>query len=119
MIDPNGFTMISTSDGEVDGNHEVTSTTVVNQLLINNENLWKIYDPKCYTASYLIERFGFIRADSPEYGGSMIGVERFLTDEVRNFKNLCVQEKNCVFYDLETEIKKINGEKEEYQTKRR
>ncbi len=119
MIDPNGFTMISTSDGEKDGNHEVTSATIVNQLLMNSEYLWKTYNSKYYTASYLIEKFGFIRADSPEYGGSMIGVERFLTDEVRNFKNLCVQERNCVFYDLEIEVKRINEEIEDYQIKRR
>ena len=89
MIDPNGFTMISSSDGEKDGNHEVTSSTVVNQLLITSDELWKTYDSNSYTTSYLIEKFGFIRADSLEYG-NMIGIEKFLSDKVRKFKNLCV-----------------------------
>lgn len=118
MIDPNGFTMISSSDGEKDGNHEVTSSTVVNQLLITSDDLWKTYDSKSYTASYLIEKFGFIRADSIEYG-NMIGIERFLSDKVKKFKNLCINEKNCVFHDWE-KTKKIEADSlKNYQVKGR
>lgn len=117
MIDPDGFTMISTNDGEKDGNHEVTSSTIINQLLITSKYLYQTYDSKKYTASYLIEKFGFIRADSIEYGGNMVGVGRFLSDIVKSFKDLCIKEKNCVFYDWEDEFKIVDEKREKYKVK--
>ena len=118
MIDPNGYAMMSTSDGEDYGNHEVTSNTVLNQLLINNKDLYKTF-PKNYSAMYLIEKFGFIRAGSLNSDGIMIGVERFLTDKLKTIKNKYVEDKNCVFYDLETEIKIENQNTEKYEVRRR
>lgn len=118
MIDPNGYALMSTSDGEDYGNHEVTSNTILNQLLINNKDLYKTF-PKNYSAMYLIEKFGFIRASSLNSDGIMIGVERFLTDKLKNIKNKYVEDKNCIFYDLETEVKIINDDIEKYEVRRR
>lgn len=119
MIDPNGITLISTSDGEKDGNHEVTANTIANQLLISSKYLWKTYDPNHYAVSYLIEKFGFIRADDIEYGGMMIGLEQFLSDKVKNYRDRCVLEKNCIFRDWGKYRKFQNEEVEDYEVRGR
>lgn len=119
MIDPNGYTLMSTNDGEENGNHEVTSNTIVNQLLISNNELWKSYNNKEYSTIYLIEKFGFIRASSLNDSGILIGVDRFLSDIVKEFRNLCVNQNNCVFYDWEKQKKVKNENIENYDIKRR
>lgn len=117
MIDPNGFTMISSSDLEKDGNHEITSSTVVNQLLITSDTLFKEYDVNSYTASYLIENFGFIRSDSLEYG-NMIGINKFLNDEAKEYVRLCVSEKGCFFHDW-SKMTNVNDNVKNYDIKGR
>ena len=119
MIDPNGFTLISTNDGEQDGNHEVTSNTIVNQLLIGSKYLWQTYNCNYYAASYLIDKFGFIRQDSIEYDGTMVGVEKLLSEKIKNYRNICVNEKNCVFLDYTKHRRLLNEEAEKYEVGRR
>ena len=119
MIDPNGFTLISSSDGEKEGNHEVTSNTIVNQLLMASNQLWKTYNPNYYAASYLIDKFGFIRADSLEFGGTMVGIKKLLSEKVKKYCDVCINDKNCVFLDYTKHRKFQNEEIEDYEIRRR
>ena len=114
MLDPNGYSMITQKD-EKEGNHEITANTVVNQLLINNQYLVDNYNSTMYTVSYLIEKFGFVRATSLKHGGLMIGIERFLTEPQKKYCDICMK-KGGFFHEME--IDEMDKEKEDYRIRR-
>lgn len=114
MLDPNGYSMVTTKD-EKPGNHEITSNTIVNQLLISYKNLMG-YHSRIYSVNYLIEKFGFVRITSLKYDGLMIGIKKFLTEAQREYCDLC-EEKGGYFLEYD-EKSLINNEKEDYRIMR-
>lgn len=113
MLDPNGYSLTTTRD-EKQGNHEITSNTIVNQLLIGNKYLSESYDNQ-YAVMYLVEKFGFIRALCLKDGGLLIGIKDFLTPQQKEYCDLIVEKGGC-FHNIE--INSIYREKEEYKIRR-
>ena len=118
MLDPNCYSMISTRD-EKRGNHEITSNTILNQLLIYSPLLWKDYNkiPIKYSTIFLTEYCGFLHIDSVEQDKKIIGTERLLTKEVNEFKNLCIEKLGYFFFDWEQENKILLEKAKEYKIK--
>ena len=109
LIDPNGYSMIS---AEIDINHEITANSVLNLLLTSEKGLWKRLDLNKYAITLLIEHFGFLRTVF-YYGNSMIvGVEDFLSDEIKNLIDIYTNSGNHFFYDWG---KKYNCDLDKYE----
>lgn len=80
LIDPNGIAMITKSDEEF-GNHEITANTILNNLLIKDNDLWQKVDFNKYSVINLVERFGFLRTVKYDDISMIIGVKRHLSIE--------------------------------------
>lgn len=104
LVDPSGYSMMSKKD-EINGNHEITGNTILNQLLIYNGSLVKYLDSRQYSPTLLSMYFGFLYINSRDK--IIIGVDRFLSPVVKAMKDNHCAKDNGIFYDWENEGKMI------------
>lgn len=109
LIDPNGYAMISR---EVTTNHEITASTILNLLLTYEKDLWKRIDLGKYPIITLIEQFGFLRTTYYHGNGMIVGVEPFMSEELKNMMDVYVKSGDNFFYDW---YKKYNCDLEKYE----
>ena len=105
LIDPNGYALIDKSNEQL-GNHEITATTILNQLFLLDSTFYYLWKKDYYAVSFLIEHFGFLRTTAYQDYGIIIGNEAILSEELEKIKNYLINHFNSSFYDLASE--KIN-----------
>lgn len=100
MIDPNGYAMISEVIGN--SNHDVTSDTILNQLLISKKELWKKLDLSFGSDQLLIEHFGFLRSVYYDQSwGYIVGVKKFMSNSMLNVMDIYTNNSHFTFLDYD------------------
>lgn len=110
MLDPNLYNMMSRT-GTIEGSHEVTAKSVLNQLLIKSKLLVNYYydfivndgiDLSVDPINFLVGNLGFLRATSVDLEPMIIGNMAILSEEQKKFIGNSL-DYGYQFYDINNE----------------
>ena len=116
LIDPNGYAFIDKSNEKL-GNHEITATTILNQLFLLDSVPYSLWQKDYYAVSFLIEHFGFLRTTAYQDDGIIIGNEVILSEELEKVKDYLMSHFNSSFYDLASEKSNLPFVSQKYYNK--
>ncbi|MDD6223870.1 MAG: hypothetical protein PUB18_02610 [bacterium] len=112
MIDYNGICMMATRDETlISGSHALTSRTVLNQMISQNEYILEDFlTSKFDPIHFLIEYFGFVRITSQQDGGFIIGnstvMNRELYQHLSDLEDFCFEDLAYHIVELDDDIRR-------------